>query len=91
MPTEDPAPRRLTLHGLNPGKKSVSQDKFINRTTASNLNMNNKTKDNNDFDRSALESLVNEAWDGDAELLNNQHFRFLELLDELMPVDYPKR
>ena len=55
--------------------------------------MNKETKENNDFDRSELESLVNEAWDDDAKLLNNQHFRFLELLDELMPVadDHPKR
>ena len=65
----------------------------MNRTTASNLSMNKETKENNDFDRSELESLVNEAWDDDAKLLNNQHFRFLELLDELMPVadDHPKR
>ncbi len=53
--------------------------------------LDNCFDDKIDFDRSELEALVNEAWNDDAELRNNQHFRFLELLEELMPVDHPER
>ena len=49
------------------------------------MSNHNYSTDKSDFDRAELKALVKEAWNGDDELRNNQHFRFLELLDELMP------
>ena len=40
---------------------------------------------NKDISRSEFNSLIEETWNDDKDLLNNQHFRFLELLDEFMP------